>query len=383
MAKLRLSIIAGFILLPPVLYVAVVHLLELQAGKQIQAGLERSYLGDVTPLLKGHLPLKPTIRQNVNQYLAQSPWSAMGCQISVTVKTRKDSLLYPLYDTDNPSLADEQLDPMKIAVENYRLISETPFVITTLKIPHQSFLALSVLGGCVLLSFGGISIYYRKWQKHNRELSRHQADEYEKLKSLSEQYRGQLSDLELEHAVMTDELKRMESTVLREKDKTTANEEEMFDEIVALEDKISEKTRLYEKQQQEIEQLQIKIEKIEKNNQKKPSSKTKPAEMAKKRLKTLYKNITIGGRAVTGYLDLPEEMKIKCEEIIHQLNENPSKVQIKRKVFGKKNRITVLEVVFGYKGRIYYRQQGSQNLEVLAIGTKNSQQTDLAFLERL
>jgi hypothetical protein len=66
-----------------------------------------------------------------------------------------------------------------------------------------------------------------------------------------------------------------------------------------------------------------------------------------------------------------------------QLNEDPAAVNIKRKVFGKKNRITVLEVVFGYKGRLYFRIKADHQAELLTIGTKNSQQQDLAYLDKL
>ena len=76
-------------------------------------------------------------------------------------------------------------------------------------------------------------------------------------------------------------------------------------------------------------------------------------------------------------------MKIKSEEIIHKLNANPDTVPIKRKVFGKKNRKTVQEVMFAYKGRLYYRKTKDSNLEILAIGTKNTQAKDLEFLDSI
>ena len=76
-------------------------------------------------------------------------------------------------------------------------------------------------------------------------------------------------------------------------------------------------------------------------------------------------------------------MKIKAEEVIHQLNENPSLVTIKRKVFGGKGQKTVLEVIFGYKGRLYFRNTKEQRVEVLAMGTKNTQARELEFLARL
>jgi hypothetical protein len=52
-------------------------------------------------------------------------------------------------------------------------------------------------------------------------------------------------------------------------------------------------------------------------------------------------------------------------------------------VFGGKGQKTVLEVLFGYKGRLYFRNTKDQQIEVLAIGTKNTQARELEFLARL
>ena len=103
----------------------------------------------------------------------------------------------------------------------------------------------------------------------------------------------------------------------------------------------------------------------------------------KKRFNTLYKNIIIHDRAVSGFVDLNDDFKIKAEEIIHQLNNDPGLVTVKRKVFGGKGHETVLEAVFAYKGRLYFRNNRDKRVEVLAIGTKNTQARELEFLARL
>ena len=102
-----------------------------------------------------------------------------------------------------------------------------------------------------------------------------------------------------------------------------------------------------------------------------------------KRFKTLYKNLAFHERAIDGFRDFEEDMKLKCEEVIHLLNSEPDKVIIKRKVFGKKNRETVFEVIFSYNGRLYFRKLKDGSIEVLAVGTKNTQDRELEFLDRL
>jgi len=74
---------------------------------------------------------------------------------------------------------------------------------------------------------------------------------------------------------------------------------------------------------------------------------------------------------------------MKAEEVIHQLNEDPALVREKPKVFGGRGQKTVLEVIFGYKGRLCFRNTKDQRIEVLAIGTKNTQARGLEFLAKL
>ena len=52
-------------------------------------------------------------------------------------------------------------------------------------------------------------------------------------------------------------------------------------------------------------------------------------------------------------------------------------------MFGGKGQKTVLEVLFGYKGRLYFRNSKESGIEVLAIGTKNTQARELEFLAKL
>ena len=92
--------------------------------------------------------------------------------------------------------------------------------------------------------------------------------------------------------------------------------------------------------EEEINALKEKIKLFEKERQKENKQKTNIYNTVRKRFKTLYKNIFVNKRAINGFLDLTDDMKIKGEEIIHKLNEDPSLVLVKRKVFGKKGRAT-------------------------------------------
>ena len=63
------------------------------------------------------------------------------------------------------------------------------------------------------------------------------------------------------------------------------------------------------------------------------------------------------------------------------MNEDSSKLTVKRKLFSKKGADPSFECEFGYKGRIYWRPGPGTKTQVLVIGTKNSQTKDLAYLE--
>ena len=103
-----------------------------------------------------------------------------------------------------------------------------------------------------------------------------------------------------------------------------------------------------------------------------------------KRFSILYKNIAMTRKALTGLMELNDEQQIKAEEVIHQLNENPDSVIVKRKVFsGKKSRIAALEVTFAYTGRLYYMQTPEQKIEILLISTKKNQKKDMEYLHNL
>ena len=357
--------------------------MEHYAGKSIQAGLEKVFIGDIQLILSGSVPLQQAIQTNVDAFLNENRWLKWGGKAVVTVKTQKDTLLYPLsvqYD-DNPSGLGNQ--PVQVAAENYRLINEGPQVSLSFKLPHNTVLTNGVLGVYILAALCVLFGYYRFWSARYRQAARSQDNERQRLSEAASAYRDKLDVLAAERDKMTRELDQMASVLNQAKKSADANEEEMIDEIVALEEKIAAKAAYQEAQQQAVAEMQDKIDQLERRLEKDRRSKRSPADITHKRFAALYKNLVIRDRAVEGYLDLVDDLKIKCEEVIHQLNDEPDSITVKRKVFGKKNRLTVLEVVFGYKGRLYFRPKGPNQSELLAIGTKNTQQKELEYLDRL
>ena len=102
-----------------------------------------------------------------------------------------------------------------------------------------------------------------------------------------------------------------------------------------------------------------------------------------KRFGTLYKNLVFHPRAGEGFLNLQSDLQLRAEELIHNMNEDSSRLMVKRKLFSRKGGLSVLECEFAYRGRVYWRRGADGKTHVLAIGTKNTQAKDLAYLESL
>ena len=207
--------------------------------------------------------------------------------------------------------------------------------------------------------------------------------DYDQLKAGSAEYLDLKEKYQKVNRKLAEQTNNLRSVLSDQKKKADRNEDDLIEEIEALEGKLNENLARQNTQVAEIEELRDTIKGYEKDRSKGDRQKIKATGVVKKRFNTLYKNILIHDRAISGFVGLNEELKIKAEEVIHQLNENPTIVPIKRKVFGGKKHKTVFEVIFAYKGRFYFRNSKDQRVEVLAIGTKNTQAKELEFLARL
>lgn len=376
MKYISFKILFFCILLPPVLYVITVQSLERYLNTKYLREIEQIYIGDIDPL-KGEVRLKDAVKRNIDNYISKDPLIQWGLSVDVKIVTQKGTSLYPgWFDVEQNSVL--SLDPTGIARENFQLMEESPQIILDVKLEHNTMLSNAVLALYIILFLFGLSLYYRAgiqkaWEKEIEkdkkidELMEHKTDLYNQMEKL-EQQRDQLAldsetikkDLETEHI------------------QATRNEDEMFNEILNLEKKLEKNKASRNKQQEEIDELTERIKRYETRRKKESKS-----DALNKRFKTLYKNLSVADRAVSGFIDLTSDLQIKCEEIIHQLNENSDLVQIKRKVFGRKGMETILEVIFGYRGRLYFQKTKEKKITVLAVGTKNTQTKDLEFLSGL
>ena len=369
------------VLLPPVVYVFSIQLLEKTFHARYENILAAIYIGDTGRLFDGSIPLQDAIQENVNTFISSLKLRDWGVRVTVTVKTRDGIYLYPnAYDNPKSDLSGS--DTIDVARENFRLLNEGLIKRVDVKIEHNTLISNFILLSCLFVSLIVLLLIYRRGMRifDEEEFAKKEIIDglsIERQKSLT-----QLERLETQRLSLSSKIDLMKVELDRERQKTAATEDEMIDELVALEGKISENIAMQDHQLHEINALREKLKQLEKESDAKNRQLLKGADAVRKRFSALYKDIAINEKAIEGFVDLTEEMKIKAEEVVHQLNDDPNRVQIKRKVFGKKNRETVFEVIFAYKGRLYYRKISGSRVEVLAIGTKLTQNKDLTFLDK-
>ncbi|MCP4118743.1 MAG: hypothetical protein GY737_25780 [Desulfobacteraceae bacterium] len=348
-----------------------------------QQKIENHIIGDSESLLNGTVRLRDAVGNNIHSFLANDPFVKwFGPDFDIMVSTRAGEVLYPSFGEIDPYMAEDEWDSIKVAHQNYSIMSQgfTVKVITRLK--HGTLGTNLVLTLLVMISLAVFLLVYRKGSakalKDDRETGRRITELEEDRKSYEQIFKG----LEKEKRNLFENIKFLRHANEEDKKKASITEEDMFEEIVALEQKLQENVKHQQEKEKEIDELK---EKLKKNERRKGNgSKRKSFDFSGKRFAAVYKNLDMNRRALTGFLELSDDMQIKAEEIIHQLDADPAKVIVKRKVFaGKKSRSPSLEVLFGYNGRLYFRKTDNNRCEVLVVGTKNSQTKDMEYLHNL
>jgi hypothetical protein len=382
MRHFSITLLVLCMLLPPVMYLATVAVIEQQVQERFTRAIEDTSTGDPQPLLEGSVRLRDALRANIDAFLRASALVRYGVSVRVSVATRGGAVLYPTPYDEAPD-APVPANPTAVARENFALLSEGLVVQVDVILEHNRLLSNTILSVYVGAALIVLLLHYRT---AGRRIGREEIErrgEVERLRQLQQANTDRLAQLQGNRESLLQELGGLRSSLLDERSRAERNEDDLIAEIEALEKRLEENQRLQEVQQQEIQSLKESLTGQEKEQRREDRSRQKTEAVFRKRFATLYKNIAVNDRAIEGLAELNEELRLKAEEVIHQLNSNPDLVAVKRKVFGKKNRETVLEVVFAYKGRLYFRRGVDRRVEVLAVGTKNTQERELEFLSAL
>jgi hypothetical protein len=253
------------VLLPPLVYVSSIQLLEKSIRARYDNKLAATYIGDTGRLFDGSVRLQDAIRENVNAFISSLKLPDWGVRVNVTVKTRDGAYLYPdAYDDPKSDLA--VLDSIAVARENFRLLNDGLVKMVGVKIEHNTLISNSILLSCVFVSLMVLSLLYRRGM---RMMDQEEFAKQEMIDSLSmerQESLTQLERLESQRSSLSNKIKVMKEELDCERQKASATEDEMMDELVALEEKISENIAQQDDQFQEINALREKIKQFEKES---------------------------------------------------------------------------------------------------------------------
>jgi len=157
----------------------------------------------------------------------------------------------------------------------------------------------------------------------------------------------------------------------------------LVSERSGLEEMLDEALGDLSRKDEELRTLQEKLKGAEKAKQI-AAPRARDVDLLAQRLRTLYKNVEFDDHAISDLIALRDEsMKLRAEEEIKRLSDDVETAAVRRKVGGLPSHLTIFELGFAGKGRIYYTLGRQRRHRVLAVGAKNSQKTDLEYLSRL
>jgi len=135
--------------------------------------------------------------------------------------------------------------------------------------------------------------------KHDAQIKKALIDNLQKEELIQQQI---LEDLKKERQGLFENIKSLNAKYQKDKKKLKINEEELFDEIISLEEQLNSFIEFKQNKEKEIDELKSQI----KNYERRKSSKKirNEFDFISRRFVALYKNIQVNRKAVTGLLNL-------------------------------------------------------------------------------
>jgi len=394
------------IFLPPILYIFSVQILEGYLQNSREKDVKNSIIQDYEALYDGRYSIKEEIHNNIDRFLRNDTLQILGVITKIVVTSKKGELLYPYYweerdiyfNTQKEFGGDtsESLNYIKIAEKNFQILNDGLAVSVDVKVKHNSWLTNSIL---ILYLFSSILLLYWHYQKRVREWVTTRENEKKRIDLVlgkldeSEKVMEELSQKEKDYITKVEKFRHdkdnLESEVVHLMDeveiqkKKSLEIDEILDEMERLEEDSIKNMALKEEKEREITQLREEINQLKMIDEQGAKKRKKDIDSVEKRFTVIYKNLIFNKKALEGYIHLTQDFQLKAEEIIHRLNQDDSLVNIKRKFFSKKGKLHIFEVNFSYSGRIYFKKRDDKKIEIITIGTKNTQEQDITFIESM
>ncbi len=345
-------------------------------------------------------PVALQIQDQIEQRIQQSAWVRIGgVRATVIVLGRDGTVIYVGGRALPPP---PSVDLAALLRDAQRLLPATAEVIVS--VPHNALLSNGILLVYAAALLQGLFLYHRvATRRDQRSLNRaHEARDtaFQRSREIEEELSGVRSQLEevepaeREHSQEVRALQFERQSLQRKLAGLAAREEELrgtADQAIeldqerhALEELLEEATSEISSRDNEIERLQSSLKKAARGSEKANSAQERGVDLLGRRLRTLYANVEFEDRAIEDLVSLRDEsMKLKAEASIKKLCDEAENVEVRRKVGGLPSHLTIFELGFGGKGRIYYTRGQSTRFRILVVGAKNSQKTDLEYLSRI
>jgi hypothetical protein len=343
-------------------------------------------------------PIAFQVQSRVRAVIHGSPWTRLaGVEVDAIVIGADGTIIYSGGRALPPP---PTFDPIAVFREAQQLLPASAE--TFVAVPISSLLVISILVGYGAVLVTGLFFQNRSVARREEALLRASVEARDRAAERAgaierelEEVRVRLLEVEPAERARAGEIrelqserqnlqhKLMELAEREEKLRTSAERSiELEEERRALEDLLEEAMEDLGQKDEEIQTLQGQLKRAAKAA---PSGgRSRSAAQLARRMHTLYKNLEIDDHAISDMVALGDEaMRLKAEEGIKRLAEESDNAAIRRKVGGLPPQLSIFELGFAGKGRIYYTRGAKQRFRILAIGAKNTQKTDLEYLSRL
>lgn len=346
-------------------------------------------------------PPGQSIRLNLIENVRKSRWVEFWrVKVDVVVLARDaETWLYVNGRAQIPSYPNR--DPQARIALHTKLLPATATV--EISVDHNTMLSNAILIGYGAILFIGLFAYNKRVvDLENRVLeesieSRNSAArKARQIEKEIESVRAQLREVEPSKQEHRDEIERLQSDQLElqtQLDVLAAQERELrhqADRAAVLEEEGQALEELLEEATGDLSAKNLEIRELEKNLKRaskiagSSGGRSKENEVLSKRMRVLYPRLDIDDRAIDDIVALHDETtKLRAEECIKRLGDDADNVGVRRKVGGLPNHLSIYELGFAGKRRIYYAKVQNGRYRVLVIGAKNTQQSDLDYISRI
>lgn len=337
------------------------------------------------------------IQERVDGVVRGSRWTRIG-GVRVTAIVLGADGFSPLYAGGRRIPPPTPEDPV---AEAQRVLPASAEVVVS--VPHNSLVANSVLVFYAALLIQTLFLYERRRALDEDQRLAQALAEREATAERAARIEAELTDLGRQlddrvEAEVSGEMAslRAEREQLSEKLAALAHREEelraqagqlqqtLASERAGLEDMLDEALADLARKDEALRVLEEKLQRAAQTKGEAAGPRSREIDLLGLRLRTLYKNLEIDDHALRDLIGLGDEaMKLRAEENLKRLSDDVETAAVRRKVGGLPSHLTIFELGFAGKGRIYYTLGRQRRFRLLAVGAKNSQKTDLEYLSRL